>query len=110
MKATITIVNRTRHPIRVPGCQDNHDFSIAIGSVKVPFSPLSGTVACWTTFHPGVTVLHERITATYTICLGRNSPTTCGPLPAGLYHTVVYWPSGPPIIVKPGTLYVTVTK
>jgi len=112
MPATVTIVNKTGHNVRVEGCASDETFAVGIGNAKVPYTFFSGAVACVTTLHEGSNVFHERIVATYQICGGQGNPA-CGPgspkLPTGRYHTVVAWVSALPSIPKPGALWFTVT-
>jgi hypothetical protein len=113
MPATITIVNKTGHNVKVEDCASDETFAVGIGNAKVPYIVFSGAVACVTTLHTGTNVFHERIVATFQVCGGQGNPA-CGPgmpkLPTGRYRTVVSWVSATPSIPKPGTLWVTVTK
>lgn len=109
--STITVWNRTGHPVTVEGCQPNFDFSVVLANAKVPYEGLSGAVACSTVFHEGSTVFRAPITAVYPVCGGPGQPSCANPdLPAGKYHTVVNWPSGPPRIPKPGQLTIHVVR
>jgi len=112
MPATLTIVNKTGHSLRVSGCPRTGTFSMGIGNSEAPYSPVDGAVYCSTSLHPGSNVFHGRIKATYMSCPGA-SKMKCGPslpdLPIGVYHTAVQWPVGAPMIAKPGSLTIWVT-
>jgi hypothetical protein len=116
MAATLTIVNRTGHVVRVPSCQTNAIFVVGLGNAKVPYEPISGTIVCSTTLTEGTNVFCDRISAAYQQCFRSGGVPACGPggtmpgLPPGFYRTVVEWPSSPPFIRHPGTLWVTVTR
>jgi len=109
--ATITIVNRTGHPVTVDGCLTNFDFSISLVNAKVPYLGINGGVACSTKFRVGRTVIHSQVVAVYSSCGGPGQPSCGNPnLPVGTYHTVVNWPTGAPQIPQPGRLYITVVR
>ena len=100
LPATLTFVNKTGHKLRFGGCETDATFAVGLAKAGTTFSPISGTVGCWTTLRPGTTVLHRTIYA---------GLTTGGNLPAGRYHTAIEWAGTPRQLPHPGPLYVTVT-
>ena len=100
LPATLAFVNKTGHQLRVGGCETDATFAVGLAKQGTSYSPISGVVACWTTLHPGTTVLHRTIYA---------GMATDGNLPAGRYHTVIEWVGTPRQLPHPGPLYVTVT-
>lgn len=115
MAATITVLNRTGHTVKISGCPGDQIFVVGLGNAKVPYAGISSSVACFSTLHRGANVFHERVRATYQVCGGTdNLPCPAGggmpSLPTGRYHTVVELPITTPPMPKTGTLWVTVTK
>lgn len=116
MSATLTIVNRTGHSVRVPSCETDAIFVVGIGNSSVPYTPVSGAIVCSTTLRSGATVFRESISASYQHCFQNGDKPACGKvgtmpaLPPGSYHTVVDWPTAPPGIRKPGILWIQVVS
>jgi hypothetical protein len=110
VRATLTIDNETGRRVRVAGCAADFTYQVDLGDRKIPNSPVSGAVACWTTLHPGRNVFHRRVSAREEVCGGRDGPPCPAPLPTGIYHTIVSWPtSAPGGVPDPGVLTITVT-
>lgn len=106
--ATLTITNKTHHSAKVYSCAANGVYGIKIENARIPEHPITGLVGCSSTLRPGRNVFHKRIRAIYESC-SENNPPCPAPLPAGVYHTVLNWPTFSAHVPKPGVLTITVT-
>lgn len=113
--ATVTVDNRSGHPIAIEGCP-GIDYEMVAGNSTVPNSPVIPSVACSSTMSPGVHVFHTKVETIYMGCGGGDGSPPCGrppgllPLPAGTYQTQIVLPGARPSVPTPRPLTITLTS